>query len=66
MAILEQIIERLLAGEEEIKVRAYADREQMLARMSTNIKTMQGKADAVNKSDRKNLKDMMKATQERM
>jgi hypothetical protein len=70
IANFEQMIECLLARQEELKAKADADQEKMLARMSANMKTMQEKADADRKANRENLKEMMKANtkamQERM
>jgi hypothetical protein len=43
------------------QAKAEADREQMLARMSANMKTMQEKADADRKEDREELKGIMDA-----
>jgi hypothetical protein len=54
---MQEMIERLLAGQ----AKADADREQMLARMSVNMKTMQEKADADRKADREELKGLMDA-----
>jgi hypothetical protein len=66
IAILEHMIERLLARQEEMKTKVDADREQKLVRMRANMKTLQEEAEADIKADRENLKEIMKATQERM
>jgi hypothetical protein len=50
------MIEHLWARQEEMKANADADREQMLARMSAYMKTMQEKSYADKKADRENLK----------
>jgi hypothetical protein len=47
---MQEMIECLLAGEEK----AEADREQMLARMSANMKTMQEKQTPIEKPTVKN------------
>jgi hypothetical protein len=57
---------RLLAGQEEMKAKADADREQMLAIISVNMKAMQEQIvtyQAKTNTDRKNLQEMLKAAQ---
>jgi hypothetical protein len=43
------MIERLFAEQEEMKENTDADREQMLARMNANMKTMQEKRTPIEK-----------------
>jgi hypothetical protein len=56
----------LLAGQEEMKAKEDADREQMLARINAYMRNMQEKADADRKADREGLKGIMNATLESM
>jgi DNA anti-recombination protein RmuC len=72
---MKQMIERLLAWQEEMKAKTDADRTEMLAKISArmdentketnaNTKAIQERMEADKQSDREEQKEMMKATKE--